>query len=124
MKAACRTWTPLSRREVLKVKTRALRKGVWYRVLTKVERACVDLVIEVVQRVRSGLLSRVLSSLLRKLDVALESPVQWLMREKGFGLASRLGLIAQKWGNKSAAVWAQDAGFMRYLVIIHMNGPP
>lgn len=124
MKRTGETRTPLSRSEIIKVKTRALRKGVWYRVLTKVERAYIDLVIEVVDRVRSRLLSRVLSSVLRKLGAALESPVQRLMREVGLRLASRLSLIAQKWGNKSAAFWAQDAGFMRYLIITHMNGPP
>ncbi len=57
---------PLSRNEIIKVKTKALRRGVWYRVLTRVERACIDLVIKVVERVRSRLLTRVLSSILKK----------------------------------------------------------
>jgi len=112
-----------SRSEILKVKTRALRKGVWYRVLTKVERACIDLVIKVVERVRSRLLIGVLSSVLRKLDAAMESQVLRLMREIGGKLASKMSRIAENWGNKSAVHWAKDTGFVQYLTINHMNAP-
>jgi hypothetical protein len=115
--------TPLSRSDIIKVKTRALRKGVWYRVLTKVERACIDLVIEVVDRVRSRLLIGVLSSVLRKLDAAMESQVWRLMREIGGKLASKMSQIAQDWGNKSAVHWVKDSGFVQYLIITQMNAP-
>ena len=113
----------LSRSEIIKAKTRALRKGVWYRVLTNVERACIDLVIKVVERVRSRLLSSVLSSILRKLDAAMESQIWRLMRELGGKLASKMSQIAQNWGNKSAVQWTKDAGFVQYLTINHMNAP-
>jgi len=113
----------LSRSEILRVKARALRRGVWYRVLTKVERACVDLVVRVVERVRSRLLSRVLFSVLAKLDAAMESRVWRLIREIGVGLASRICQVAQDWGNKSAAGWARDVGFVRYLTLMHLNAP-
>ena len=114
---------PLTRNEIVKVKTRALRRGVWYRVLTRVERACVDLVIKVVERVRSRLLIGVLSSILRKLDAAMESQIWRLMRELGGKLASKMSQIAQNWGNKSAVQWTKDVGFVQYLTITHMNAP-
>jgi len=115
---------PLSRSEIIRVKTKALRRGVWYRVLTRVERACVDLVIRVVERIRSGRLARVMSSILRKLEEAMESRVRRLIHEIGSNLASKLGQIAQKWGNRQALHWAKDADFMQYLTITHLNAPP
>jgi len=114
---------PLMRSEMIKTKTRAIRKGVWFRVLTRVERACIDLAIKVVERVRSCLLRKVLSSILRKLEEAMESQVWHLMREIGCRLAQNLCQIAQGWGNKSAIHWVKDSGFIQYLTITYMNKP-
>jgi len=123
MKTTGEVQVPLIRDDLIKVKTRALRRGAWYRVLTRVERACIDLVIKVVERVRSFSLRRALSSILSKLEAALESPVQRLMRGIGADLVFKLSKIAQEWGNKSAVHWAKDVGFMQYLTIMHMNAP-
>jgi len=115
--------TPLMRSEMLRVKARALRRGVWFRVLTRVERACVDLAIKVVERVRSRLLQKVLSCIVKKLEEAMESQVQRLMREMGDNLAQKVSQVAQNWGNKSAVKWAEDSGFIQYLTITYMNAP-
>jgi len=123
MKKAREMCIPLSRNEIVKVKTRALRKGVWYRVLTRAERACIDLVIKVVERVRSRLLFSVLSSVLKKLEDALESHVRRLIPDIGGKLASKMSQIAQNWGNKSAASWAKESSFMQYLTVTHINAP-
>ena len=117
------TRTPIWRNEIIKLKTRALRKGVWYRALTRVERVCIDLVVKVVQRVRSILLKRMLSTVLKKLEEAMESPVHRLMREIGVSVASKLSRIALGWGNKSVERWAKDPGFQQYLAITCMNAP-
>ncbi len=112
---------PLSRRWLVSVRARALRCGVWYSVLSKGERGCVDLAIRVVERVSSSLLRRVLSAVVEKLAEALESPVRRLIRNVGSSRALRLSRIAVGWGNRQAASWAWDAGFVRYLVVMHMN---
>lgn len=114
---------PLMRSEMIRIKARALRRGVWFRVLTKVERACLDLAIKVVERVRSYLLQKVLSSILKKLEEAMESQVLRLMRNIGGTLAQTLSQIAQKWGNKSAIHWVKNSGFIQYLTITYMNKP-
>jgi len=116
--------TLLIRSEIIKVKTRSLRRGIWFRALTKVERACVDLAIKVVERVRSRLLQKVLDSIIKKLEEAMESQVQRLMREMGGSLASKVSQIALEWGNKSAIHWVTDSGFIQYLTITYMNTPP
>jgi len=85
-----------------------------------------DLVIRVVERIRSRLLRRVLSAVVAKLAEALESPVRRLMRDVGSGLALRLSRIAASWGNRQAVTWTQNVGFVRYLAVMHLNavGPP
>jgi len=116
--------TLLTRGEIVKVKTRALRRGVWFRALTKMERACLDLAIMVVVRVRSNLLQKLLCSLINKLEEIMQSQVQRLTREVGKALANKLSQIAHAWGNKSAAKWAKDPVFIRYLTIAYLNAAP
>jgi hypothetical protein len=113
--------TLLTRSEILRVKTRALRRGVWFRALTKTDRACIDLAVLVVERVRSRLLQRILSSLIRKLEEIMKSRVQRLMHEVGGSMAKKLSKIANEWGNESAVRWAEDSGFIRYLTITYLN---
>lgn len=117
---------PLSRRWLVSVRTKALRYGVWYSVLSRGERGCLDLAIRVVERVHSRLLRSVLSAVVGKLAEALESPVRHLMRNVGPGLALRLSRIAAGWGNRQAALWTGDIGFVRYLAVMHLNSgaPP
>lgn len=114
---------PLFRSEIIKVKTRALRRGVWYSATTGTERACIDLVIRLVERVRSCRLGKIVSIVLKKLDEAMESRVHHLMREIGRNLALKLSRIAQDWGHKSAVRWADDSGFIRYLSVACLNTP-
>ena len=113
--------TLLTRSEMIKVKTRALRRGIWFRALTKTDRACVDLAIIVVERIRSRLLQKVLFSIIKKLDEIMESQIHRLMSEVGVNLAKKVGRIAQMWGNESAVRWAEDSGFIRYLTITYLN---
>ncbi|MFQ6127105.1 MAG: hypothetical protein ACE5R6_21220 [Candidatus Heimdallarchaeota archaeon] len=114
---------PLGRDELIRVRTRALRRGVWFSALTKGERAMMDLTIRVVERVRSHLLAKVLTSVVKKLMDAMEGGVARLMRTVGRSLARRLSGIARAWGNKSAVRWAEEPGFIQYLSIMHMNTP-
>jgi hypothetical protein len=114
---------PLTRGEIVRIKAKAVRRGVWFRALTRAERACIDLAIIVVMRVRSCLLVKVLFSVLKKLEITMESKVRRLMRDVGDTLAKKISHIAQKWGNNSAANWAEDHDFMQYLTINFMNTP-
>jgi hypothetical protein len=111
----------LTRGEIVRIKAKAVRGGVWFRALTRAERACVDLAIMVVERVRSRLLGEVLFSVFKKLEETMESQVRRLMREVGDNLAKKMSRIAQAWGNESAVDWAEDSGFIRYLTITYMN---
>jgi hypothetical protein len=114
----------LSREDVAKVKTRALRRGIWYSALTRVERVTVDLVIRLVDWVHGRLLAEVLFLVMEKLEEVVESKVSRLVREVRSSLAKKLSEIASEWAIVSAVMWVEDSGFIGYLAITCMNMPP
>lgn len=103
------------------LKTRSMRRGIWYRVLNRLERAQVDLTVKVVKKVRSPFLARVLDVIIGKLSDALQSRVSKIVKSIGFTQTLKLSRIAQSWGNKSARIWAQDSRFARFLAIMDLN---
>ena len=114
---------PLGKNELAKMKTKALRRGVWFKVLTRAERAQMELTMRIVKRIRSHFLAKVVTNIVEKLLDAMESKVSRLMREVGPVLARKLSGIAQNWGNNSAGDWTADPGFRQYLAVMYLNTP-
>jgi len=112
----------LEKGQLLKLKWRALRAGVWFRALPRIDRVLVDLTIKVAQSVRSVSLAECILSVIRKLEVLLEGRVSRAIREVGFPLACKLGVLAQSWGLKEACAWGADENFARYLAVMKING--
>ena len=108
--------------QLVKFKLKAIRAGVWFRALPRIDRVLVDLTIRVTQTIRSASLAKCVSSVTRKLEGLLESKLSRAMREIGVPLARKLSLFAQKWGNRVAEEWAKDLGFVRYLAVMKLNG--
>lgn len=113
----------LCRTELAKIKKRALRHGIWFKVLSRIERIQMDLTVKVVDKVKSILLAKVLRSIIARLFDAMESQVKRLMREVGTNLAHKISEIGKKLGCKSAENWANDQGFIKFLTITYMNTP-
>jgi len=99
-----------------------MRAGVWFRTLSRIDRVLIDLTIKVADSIRSYSLAKCVLSVTRKLGGLLESRLARSIREVGFPLACKHSLFAQNWGNVTAAEWARDAGFARYLAVMHFNG--
>lgn len=114
----------LDKTQLVKVKLKAIRAGVWFRALSRIDRVLIDLTIRVVDSIRSASLAKCILSVTRKLEGLLESKLERAMREIGFPLACKLSLFAQKWGNRGAQEWAKDMGFVRYLAVMKINGHP
>jgi len=108
---------------LVEARRRALRRGVWFRFLGGEERSIVDLTIRCVDRVRSATLARIVTAIVIKLKLAMESTVKRLMRTVGHSMAQRVSQIAQGWGNRYAGEWVWDLGFAQYLAIMQMNTP-
>ena len=112
----------LGKAQLVKMRLKAMRAGVWYRALPRIDRVLIDLTIKVADSVRSVSLAKCVLSVTRKLEGLLESKLERSVREIGLPLAAKLGLLAQGWGNLASAGWARDAGFARFLAVMHFNG--
>ncbi len=112
-----------TRFDLINVKARAVRRGVWFRALSRMERACIDLAALVVERVHSSRLQKMLASILSKLEDAMQNPMQHLVFTEAKSLALKLSQIAQHWGNRSAVHWVENFGFIRYLAATCVNSP-
>ena len=111
----------LKRERLLKLKLKAIRRRVWFRALSRIDRVLVDLTIRVVDVVHSSRLSEALFSVVKKLEDSLEGRVSRAIKEVGFSLARKLSLLAQKWGNDLARNWMSDMSFVKFLAIMHIN---
>jgi len=113
----------LNKAQLIKLRLKAMRAGVWFRALPRIDRVLVDLTIRVAGNVRSVTLAKCILAVTRKLEGFLESSLLRAFREVGFPLAQKLSLVAQKWGNNSAENWASDLSFMDFLAVMHINEP-
>jgi len=109
--------------ELASLRRRALRKGVWFKVLSHVERIIYELTMRAVDTIKSRKLFTTIRVIVEKLKNALESPVSALTRTIGRQLATKLARLAQSWGYPKALKWTSDEGLARYLAVCYMNMP-
>lgn len=113
----------LGRGEILRLKLKAIRSGIWFSALRRIDRALVDLTLRVTDKVNSDTLAKELISVLMVLGNALENRISRAVRGVGFQVARKMSLVAQSWGHVSAASWATDLSFAKFLAIMHINSP-
>lgn len=113
----------LKKAQLIKLKLKAIRAGVWFRALPRIDRVLVDLTIRVASNIRSFTLAKNLLVVTKKLERLLESSLSRALREVGLPLAQKLSLVAQKWGNTSAKNWVVDSAFAFFLAVMHINEP-
>jgi len=111
----------LNRAQLLKLKFKAMRAGVWFKALPRIDRVLVDLTIKVAENIRSPHLARSIFAVLGKLEGLLESSILKSLRLIGRPLAEKISITAQKLGNASARNWALDSSFAFFLAIMHTN---
>ena len=114
----------LDNAQLLKLRTKAMRSGMWFKALQRIDRVLVNLTIKVASNVRSFTLAKSILTITRKLGELLETKLSRTMRAIGFPMARKLSMLAQKWGNKSAQEWVNDMGFVQYLAIMNISGHP
>jgi hypothetical protein len=112
----------LNKSQLIKLRLKAMRAGVWFRILPRIDRVLVDLTIKVASNIRSITLAKNILAIIRKLEGLLKSGLLRALGEVGLPLAQKLSLFAQKWGNTSAKSWAFDPTFANFLTVMHLNG--
>jgi len=105
---------PITREVLVGLKTRGLRRRLWYSTLSRIERGLVDLTIRWVNKVRSGRLTETLVRTLAKLAVALETGMGRVLA-RGRILAMKASEMAVGWGNDSAFYWRFETAYANAL---------
>jgi len=108
---------------LLSMKKKALRRGVWYRTLDRVERGIVSLTARLIDRVESEMLGVELVKILAKLVKALKSGFVRHMEMFGLGRVFELSRLAVELGNLVAKGWVNDLGFVGYVSMMDLNQP-
>jgi len=108
---------------ILSVKRKALRIGVWYRTLDRIERGILSLVARILDKVESVVLGVEIVKILGKLRDALKSGFIRRIEEYGVETAKELVYFAEVWGNGAARKWTFDWGFSIYLTVLDLNRP-
>jgi hypothetical protein len=119
------------RRFLLNLKQKSIRtNNIWFRTLSIDKRRYIDAVIQTLDKIKSPLILKILTPLARKLIQALGG-TSGLLGKLAYGIqsfgqpqAQKISKIAYSWGNKKALSWANETGFMRFLVVIDMNDLP
>jgi hypothetical protein len=114
----------LDKTQMIKLKLKAMRSGVWFKALPRIDRVLFDLTIRVARCSARSTLAKCIRSIIGKLKALLESNTIRAIREIGFPLARKLSLLVQKWGNQDAQEWAKDIEFAQYLAIMKLNRHP
>lgn len=109
----------IDKQTLILVKQKALRKGVWFKALSRIERGIMDLTIRCVDRVRKISLIKVIVNIIAKLQLASRFLME--IESKGRFLAERASHISFSWGNESALKWRYDPVFIRYLGLVAFN---
>ena len=106
-----------------RLRTRALRVGVYFRGLTRVERAIVDLAIKCNAKFKSKTFVRTMTAIVAKILEALSRTFMARALRIGREMANRASETAQSWGNMQAAAWRNDPRFVLYLGITALSLP-
>lgn len=105
----------LSRSDLLLLRKSALRRGVWFRALSLIERGVINLTISCVKKANNGILVRLLLRIVNQLKAAIRSGFFFRLELTGRRIAEERSKIGVRWGNKEASKWAVDPGYWRFL---------
>ena len=106
---------------LIKLKLKAIRAGVWFKALPRIDRVLVDLTIQVAENIRSAHLAKSIFAVVGKLEGLLESKFVRLSRTIGQILAEKASAVAQSWGNVAAKGWSTDRSFALYFAVMQAN---
>ncbi|MEM2167955.1 MAG: hypothetical protein QXR74_06310 [Candidatus Bathyarchaeia archaeon] len=113
----------LTRTGLMGLKLLALRRRVWFKALSKVERSLVDLTLRVVSRVRSIQLAKALLNIADKLQnwISSRKTFKEIALEAGLRMAKRMVKVAVKLNVEKAYEWLNDQAYVFYLGVSYLN---
>lgn len=113
--------TLTTRKDLLKIKSKALRTNVWFRDLSRVERAIMDLTIKCVDTIRSAMLAGTILKIVNKILQYLGKDFMARAERAGYEITERLCAFGDRWGNKTCTAWKFDKRFVRFQGVNLLN---
>jgi hypothetical protein len=113
----------LSREGLIEIRSKALRRHVWFAALSRMDRIVVELTINCVDKVKSTRLALALGRIACKLSNAFKSSFVQRVETIGLNEAVKIGNIATGWGSLNASEWKHDRAFIRFLGVAALNVP-
>jgi len=113
--------TLTTRQDLVKIKLRALRTRVWFRALSRVERAIIDLTIKCVEKVRSTVLVGTIATIIDKILQCLEEGFMTRAERVGREIVEGVCAVGRRWGNAACSAWRCDECFLRFLGVNALN---
>jgi hypothetical protein len=110
----------INKTQLMKLKLKAIRAGVWYKALPRIDRVLIDLTIKVASNIRSSTLAKNIQAVMKKLEELMENRLSRAIRLIGLPLAQKISSVAQKWGNAAAKRWSFDSSFIRFLAVMNL----
>jgi len=112
----------LEKKQLINFKTKAVRYGLWFKRLSRIDRVLFDLTIRVVRNIiKSEKLAKSLLILVGKLENTMKDSPLRSLKEIGLPLAQKISFTAQKLGNFSAKKWACDSLLAIFLAVLQVN---
>jgi hypothetical protein len=106
-----------------KLRTRALRKRIWFDTLTDQERILTGLIIKHIKIVKNGVLATVIARIMGKLVHAIKNSFMNKIEQLGRSIAMSMAMGAYSCGNKEAFSWAENLNYIRYLGLMAYHDP-
>jgi hypothetical protein len=105
------------------VRRKALRRGVWFNALDRVERGILVLTSRILDVVRSTDLAKEIVKILAKLKKTYKSRFVRHMESYGLEKVRKIADQAISFGCEEAKSWVHDFDFVRYVTMLDMNMP-
>ena len=105
------------------LRTKALRKRIWYDALTDQERVLTSLIIKNIKIVKNAILATVIGRIMGKLVHAIKNSFMDKIERLGRPIALAMAKGAHSCGNKDALNWTENVNYIRYLGLMAYYDP-
>jgi hypothetical protein len=113
----------LTREILVEARRRALRRGVWFKALDGVERGILSLASQIIDTVRSSILSVQLVKIIAKIRDACKGGFIKHLEQFGMTRVRVIQAQAFSFGYEGAKMLSNDFDFVRYLAFLDFNQP-
>ena len=108
---------------LIDVKKRALRRGIWHKVLDPIEKGILSLASQIVETIHSNILHAQISDIIAKLSDASKNGYQKHLEKYGIIRIKEIQIQAIKFNYYKALEVENDVNFMKYLIFLDYNQP-